>query len=171
VILVTVGLHGQPFERLVRAADGMAALTCEPVIIQRGVARYVPTHAAWFDAIPARQMEALIAQARVLVSHAGAGSVLAALRARVPLVLVARLRRWRESIDDHQLQLAEALARRGRVLVLSDPSPVALLRAVERAEWVPDLAPGTGLQQALRSWLAETPARPARRWLARREGG
>jgi len=167
VILVTVGLHGQPFERLVRAADGMAALTREPVIIQRGVARHVPAHAAWFDTIPACQMEALIAQARVLVSHAGAGSVLDALRARVPLVLVARLRCWGESIDDHQLQLAEALAQRGRAVVLSDVSPVALLRAVEQAEWVPDLVPATGLQQALHSWLAETPARPARRWLAR----
>lgn len=171
MILVTVGLHVQPFERLVCAADGMAALTCEPVIIQRSVARYAPAHAAWFDAIPAYQMEALTAQARVLVSHAGAGSVLAALRARVPLVLVARLRCWGESIDDHQLQLAEALAQRGRAVVLSDVSPTALLRAVEQAEWVPRLAPGTGLQQALRNWLAEAPARPARRSLARREGG
>jgi beta-1,4-N-acetylglucosaminyltransferase len=164
VILVTVGLHDVPFERLIRAADGMAALTCEPVLIQRGVAHYVPAHAAWFDAVPAGQMEALIAQARVLVSHAGAGSILAAHRARLPLVLVPRLCRLGEAIDDHQLQLAEALAARKRAVVLGDPSPHALLGAVERAAWVPDRGAATGLHEALRSWLAEPPARPSRRW-------
>ncbi len=171
MILVTVGLHKAPFERLVRAADGMAALTCDPVLIQRGVARYVPAHAAWFEAVPAGQMEALIAQARVLVSHAGAGSILTARRVCVPLVLVPRLRRWGEAIDDHQLQLAEALAVRQRAIVLSDVSPVALLGAVERAEWTRDLGTGTGLHEALRSWLAETPARPPRRWWVHGRGG
>lgn len=159
MILVTVGLHSQPFERLVRAADGMAALTCEPVIIQRGVTRYVPGSAAWFDAIAVDQMWALLAQARVLVSHAGAGSVLTALRVRIPMVLVARRRRWGESIDDHQLQLADALARQGAAVVVSDVSPVGLLDAVGQTGRAAEFTPGMGLQGALRNWLAQVPTR------------
>ena len=163
MILVTVGLHDRPFERLVRAADGLAARTSEPVIIQRGVAHYAPEHAAWFDAVPARQMASLIAQARVLVSHAGAGSVLAAFRAHVPTVLAARLRCWGEAIDDHQLQLAMALAQQGRVTFLHDVSPATLLHAVEQTQWAPGPPPGASLQQALCTWLTCVPARTGRR--------
>jgi beta-1,4-N-acetylglucosaminyltransferase len=168
MILVTVGLHDRPFDRLVRAADGMASLTQEPAIIQRGCTRYQPAHAAWFDAVSASQMEALVAQARVVVSHAGAGSVLAAQRVRVPLVLVPRLRRWGESIDDHQQQLAAALAAQGQAVVLDDVSPLALYRTVTQARCSMEASPGTALQQALRGWLEQTPTRTGQRRWARR---
>jgi beta-1,4-N-acetylglucosaminyltransferase len=167
VILVTVGLHDRPFDRLVRAGDGMASLTQEPVIIQRGCTGYEPVHAAWFDAVPAGQMEALVAQARVVVSHTGAGSVLAAQRAGVPLVLVPRLRCWGESIDDHQQQLAAALAVQGRAFVLDDVSPLALYRAVIRARPGAEASPGTALQQALRGWLDAVSPRAGPRWWIR----
>jgi len=170
VILVTVGLHDRPFDRLVRAADGMASLTQEPVIVQRGCTVYQPAHAAWFDAVPAGRMEALVAQARVVVSHAGAGSVLAAQRVRVSLVLVPRLRRWGESIDDHQQQLAAALAAQGRAFVLDDVSPLALYRAVARAYPGAEARPGTALQQALRGWLDEAPARAGPWWWTHQRG-
>jgi beta-1,4-N-acetylglucosaminyltransferase len=171
MILVTVGLHEQPFERLVLAADGMAACTSEPVIIQRGVACHVPEYAAWFDAVPACQMACLVGQARVLVSHAGAGSILAAFQAHLPLILVPRLRCWGEAIDDHQLQLAVALAQQGRAALLRDVSPDTLLRATQRVEWASSSLPAASLQQALYSWLACVPARPARRWSVLGRGG
>jgi beta-1,4-N-acetylglucosaminyltransferase len=168
VILVTVGLHDRPFDRLVRAADGMASLTTEPVIIQRGCTRYRPLHAAWFGAVPASRMAALVAQARVVVSHAGAGSVLSAQRARVPLVLVPRLCRWGESIDDHQQQLAAALAQQGRAAVLDEVSPMALYCAAAQARPSTDAMPGIALQQALRDWLDEAAARTGPwRWTRR----
>jgi beta-1,4-N-acetylglucosaminyltransferase len=170
VILVTVGLHDRPFDRLVRAADGLATLTYEPVIVQRGCTNYEPVHAAWFDAVPAARMEALVAQARVVVSHAGAGSVLSAQRARVPLVLVPRKRQWGESIDDHQQQLAEALAAQGRAVVLDEVSPPALCRAIAWARLSAEARPGMALQQALRGWLEEAPARAGPQRWSRRGG-
>jgi UDP-N-acetylglucosamine transferase subunit ALG13 len=170
MILTTVGLHDRPFERLVRAADGMAALTSEPVIIQRGVARYVPEHAAWFDTVSAEQMISLVSQARVLVSHAGAGSVLTAARARVPLVLVPRLCRWGEAIDDHQMELGVALAVQGRATLLRDVSAALLLRAVAQAQRTPGTLPGTGLQQALSNWLAGVVIRPVHQPVLGEEG-
>jgi beta-1,4-N-acetylglucosaminyltransferase len=170
MILVTVGLHDRPFDRLVRAADGVASLTQEPVIIQRGCARYQPAYAAWFDAVPAARMEALLAQARVVVAHAGAGSVLAAQRAGVPLVLVPRVRCWGESMDDHLQQLAAALAAGGRAVVLGDVSPLALYRAVAQARLSVETRPTMALQQALRGWLDEVPTRAGLRWWTRQGG-
>jgi beta-1,4-N-acetylglucosaminyltransferase len=157
MILVTVGLHTQPFDRLVIAADHMASLIEEPVVIQRGVSDYAPFHALSFDSVAADRMQGLMAQARVLICHAGAGSILVAMGARKPLVLAPRLRCLGECVDDHQLELAAALARQGRAAMLIDLTAAKLRAAAEDAtrlnrEWVPD----TALQGTLEAWLDET---------------
>ncbi|MGH3938366.1 MAG: glycosyltransferase [Pseudonocardiaceae bacterium] len=67
-------------------------------------------------ALPAAELTAALAEADIVVSHAGTGSALAALRSgRFPL-LVARDRSHHEAGDDHQLQLAMELSRRGLAL-------------------------------------------------------
>ena len=48
----------------------------------------------------------------VVISHAGSGSILAALRIAVPIIVVPNP----ELLDNHQLELAEALAGQGYVV-------------------------------------------------------
>lgn len=67
-------------------------------------------------ALPAATLAAALAEADIVVSHAGTGSALAALRGgRLP-ILVARVPGRGEAGDDHQLQLAAELSRRGLAL-------------------------------------------------------
>jgi len=73
----------------------------------------------------------LVAQADVVLAHAGVGSALTALNGGVCPVLVARRRMHREHVDDHQVQVAAALAGRGLALAV-DPeqlTPEVLLDA------------------------------------------
>lgn len=66
--------------------------------------------------LPAAELAAALTEADIVVSHAGTGSVLAALDSgRFPL-LVARDWGHHEAGDNHQLQLATELSRRGLVL-------------------------------------------------------
>jgi predicted glycosyltransferase len=59
-------------------------------------------------------------RARVVVSHAGVGSIMLARRCgKVPIV-VPRLRRLEEAVDDHQVQLARRLAGLGVVVLVED---------------------------------------------------
>jgi UDP-N-acetylglucosamine--N-acetylmuramyl-(pentapeptide) pyrophosphoryl-undecaprenol N-acetylglucosamine transferase len=68
--------------------------------------------------IPARphvdhnEMLTAVAAADVVVAHAGTGAALTAFELGKCPVLVPRLARYREHIDDHQLQIAAELARR-----------------------------------------------------------
>ena len=64
------------------------------------------------DLLPADELEAAIAEADVVVGHAGVGLTLTALRAGTVPVLVPRHRSRREHTDDHQVQLARELANR-----------------------------------------------------------
>ena len=120
MIFVTVGTHNQGFDRLVKAADLYAAGTPEQVVIQKGASSYAPQHAESFDFAPSQRIHELSAAARVIVTHAGAGSILTSLTTAATVVVVPRLKRYGEHLDDHQLELAEALHREGKAHLLTD---------------------------------------------------
>jgi UDP-N-acetylglucosamine transferase subunit ALG13 len=67
--------------------------------------------------LPFDDLVARIEAADVVISHAGVGSVLCAIRAGHTPVIFPRLKRFAETVDDHQEELAEALGRRGTVIV------------------------------------------------------
>jgi UDP-N-acetylglucosamine--N-acetylmuramyl-(pentapeptide) pyrophosphoryl-undecaprenol N-acetylglucosamine transferase len=71
----------------------------------------LPLHPTPF--LPARDLEKAIADADIVVSHAGTGSALAILGAGRFPVLAVREERHGEAGDDHQGQLADELVRRG----------------------------------------------------------
>jgi UDP-N-acetylglucosamine transferase subunit ALG13 len=76
--------------------------------------------------VGAEELDAAIAAADLVVTHAGTGSALSALEAgRLP-VLVPRRRAFGENVDDHQELVAAELARRGLAV---DARPDTLSRA------------------------------------------
>jgi UDP-N-acetylglucosamine transferase subunit ALG13 len=133
MILVTVGTHEQGFDRLVRAADELAAQIEERMVIQRGSSTFQPRHAESFPFASSEQMETLTCQARIVITHAAAGAIILGLRLGRPLVVVPRLKKLAEVFDNHQLQLARALEAQGRAAAVWDPSASALKLAIERA--------------------------------------
>jgi beta-1,4-N-acetylglucosaminyltransferase len=162
VILVTVGLHQAGFERLVRAMDAYAAASHERVVIQRGSAAYRPRHADHFRFAPPDRMAALSQEARVIVAHAAAGTAVLALRLGKPLVLVPRRQAFGEHLDDHQQELAHALAAGGRAVVVDHPAPWTLRQAVVAAACLPPAGGDpTPLLAALRELLAGWERTPA----------
>ena len=68
-------------------------------------------------------------EARIIVTHGG-DTVLEAVSRAVPVVLVPRRQVYGECIDDHQVELAEALSARG---IITWAEPDGLLDAVRRA--------------------------------------
>ena len=156
MILVTVGMHNQPFDRLVRAAGELASLVDEPVVVQRGASSCVPGDAEYVDYVDEVQMERWLSDARIVITHAGAGSIRDAIGADKPLVLAPRMADLGEHLDDHQFDLATALAERGRAVVVTELSAEELVVAIREAAQL-DLGElgETGLHAVLRYWLAE----------------
>ncbi|MGE5223692.1 MAG: glycosyltransferase [Omnitrophica WOR_2 bacterium] len=154
--MVTVGMHNQGFDRLVKAMDELARQLAEQVIIQFGSASYHPYFAESFQWTTSWQMEQLIAEARVIVTHAAAGTIILGLKYRKPLVVVPRLEKFGEVFDDHQIQLAKALSVHSRVIAVEQPTVESLRTAIEVAGRLPMSPVGSRqLVEALRNRLAE----------------
>ncbi|HEV7460886.1 MAG TPA: glycosyltransferase [Solirubrobacteraceae bacterium] len=121
MIFVTVGSIHYPFARLVDAAaklDGEVVIQHGPAAAPRGVSRAV-------DFLPFDEVADYMRRAEVIVTHAGVGSiVLAAQNGHVPVVM-PRLRRFGETVDDHQVPLVELLAAHGTVVPALEPAEVA----------------------------------------------
>ena len=130
MILVTVGTHSQGFDRLVRAADELARDLDEPIVIQRGHSAYVPQYAQHTSFVSGVEMDALLGEARVIITHAAAGTIIQALHAGKPLIVVPRSRRLQEVFDEHQMQLAAALQRDDKAVVVIDPTSQTLREAL-----------------------------------------
>ncbi|MHC1578885.1 MAG: glycosyltransferase, partial [Dehalococcoidia bacterium] len=100
------------FERLVREMDRIAGELDEEVVMQIGSTDYEPKNCQYFKFMAADEMEKLYARARVVVCHAGIGSILTVLKYSKPLILVPRMKRYGEHIDDHQLEIAREMESR-----------------------------------------------------------
>lgn len=113
MILVTTGTQ-LPFPRLVGAVAALVAegRLDEPVIAQVGPdAGAYPGLEVHAD-LPADRFEALFARARLVVGHAGIGTVLSARRHGRPLVAMPRRADLGEHRNDHQMATARELADR-----------------------------------------------------------
>ena len=117
-VVVTLGMNPYPFRRLLDRLVELLPASAQ-VVWQTGVtdASGLPIDA--HRALPAHELSRAMADADVVVAHAGTGSSLAALDAgRTPL-LVPRRAGWGEQIDDHQCLLADDLAARGLAITSS----------------------------------------------------
>ena len=119
MIFVTVGTNEAPFDRLVRAIDRLPS--GEEVFAQCGTSSHWPAHAVRVDFLTFEELVEIVRRARVVVTHAGAGSTMVALANGKCPVVVPRLQRYGEAVDDHQLSFARRLAERGLVTLVEDP--------------------------------------------------
>ncbi len=141
MIFVTVGTDTHDFSRLVKQADELASIVDDQVVIQIGQSTYEPLNAKWFRFTDAETIENHYRTADVIVTHAGAGSIINALKNGKTPIVVPRLKSFGEHVNDHQLDLARTLSTHGKVVMLTDVSE--LQAAVERL--------GTGAEAASHS--------------------
>lgn len=118
MIFVTLGTHEQPFDRAVDVV-GELETTGEEMLIQHGStpARQDMHNAEWVKYLEWDALTASMRHAEVVVTHAGVGSAVTAIRAGKKPIMVPRLARFGEHVDDHQLELAQRLAERELALV------------------------------------------------------
>ena len=112
MIYVTIGTMYMPFTRLLSAVDEIARDSGEEIVVQTGMDRDIPKHCTCFDFKSRDEILEIQSRARLVICHAGIGSVIDALKAGKPLVVAPRLARYREHTNDHQMDLAAAVERR-----------------------------------------------------------
>lgn len=152
MIIVTVGMQ-LGFDRLIAAMDALAPTLEMPVIAQTGKGSYKPSNMEARVKIAPSEFEALVGEARLIVSHAGIGTVLTAARCAKPILLVPRRAALGEHRNDHQLATVGKLAGRPGILVAADENELAprIAEGLALTDWSATRSPTA---QALHTALA-----------------
>jgi UDP-N-acetylglucosamine transferase subunit ALG13 len=151
MIFVTIGSM-LPFDRMIRAMDDWAAAQQEEILAQIGEGRFEPRHMTWVRRLERPDYAAAISRARLVVAHAGVGSIVSAGELGKPIVVLPRRAVLGEHTSDHQMETASWLrgkpgvqvaeseadlpaciaaataARGGRLAAVADPVFIARLR-------------------------------------------
>lgn len=122
MIFVTVGTYLQGFERLIKEMDRIASKFDEEIIAQIGNSKYIPKNMEYFTFSDENKIKIneYYEKSKIIISHAGAGTILNLFHYKKPLIIVPRLKKFNEIIDDHQIELAEKLKNQKNIFVVYD---------------------------------------------------
>ncbi|MBQ6498205.1 MAG: GtrA family protein [Bacilli bacterium] len=122
MILVILGTQDKEFPRLLKAVDKAIdkGIIKDKVVVQAGQTKYESKNMEIFDLLPAPEFDKLMDQADLIITHGGAGSILAAIKKHKKIIAAARLEKYKEHHNDHQKQIIGEFAKQGYLLELDN---------------------------------------------------
>nr|WP_242828841.1 PssE/Cps14G family polysaccharide biosynthesis glycosyltransferase [[Eubacterium] cellulosolvens] len=117
---MTLGTQKFQMNRLVQAVDRLAEQKNESFYIQTGNSNYRPKHCEYMKFLNSEEFQRKITECSVLITHGGVGSIVSGLHAEKPVIVVPRLAKYREHVDDHQRDIAEAFEQKHCVICCED---------------------------------------------------
>lgn len=118
MIFVVLGTQKFQLNRLLQKLDEYVeqGLLTDEIYAQIGNSTYKPKHYAYKDFMDKKEFDATIAKAELVIAHSGVGTIITAIHAKKPVVVFPRLAKYKEHVDDHQLDIARAFEMKKYVL-------------------------------------------------------
>lgn len=118
MILVLLGTQNNSFCRLLKEIEQNidSSVITEEVIVQAGYTKYKSEKMKIFDFLPKDELNELIKNASYIISHGGIGSMMMANENGKKVIAVARLKKYKEHVNNHQVSTVKAFAKRGYVI-------------------------------------------------------
>jgi UDP-N-acetylglucosamine transferase subunit ALG13 len=131
VIFVTVGTQ-IAFDRMVSVVDDWAGRSGADVFAQVGPTQRKFAHMRCAEFLEPAEFDRYFNEAKLVIAHAGMGSILSALSYGKPIIVVPRKASLGEHRNDHQMATAKRFAAMPGVSVAWDEGELAAL--LERAD-------------------------------------
>jgi UDP-N-acetylglucosamine transferase subunit ALG13 len=120
MIFLTIGTQ-EPFDRLIRAVDELVAEGAfdDDVVGQVGNGLR-PKHFRSYPIMDKMEFDGYMKESKFVISHAGMGSIITANSLLKPMIVMPRLRKYREHVNDHQLYTACRFEELGVIMTARD---------------------------------------------------
>lgn len=107
-IFVTLGSQKFQFNRLLKAVDELCEkkfIVAEDVFAQIGYSDYLPQNYRYKSFLDREEFSSEIGKSDIVITHGGTGAIIGAVKKGKKVIAVPRLAKYREHVDDHQLQV------------------------------------------------------------------
>jgi UDP-N-acetylglucosamine transferase subunit ALG13 len=137
MIFLTVGTQF-PFDRLVKAVDKAwrDVLADEEIFAQIGESSYEPVNFRATQRMDSELFEEYIHNCSAIISHSGMGTIEAALVNEKPMLVMPRLKKFGEVVNDHQAAIAKRFESEGYLLAAYDENDIRK-KLIELKTFVP----------------------------------
>jgi UDP-N-acetylglucosamine transferase subunit ALG13 len=136
-ILALLGTQHNPFPRLLEAVEKLNVK--EKIIVQAGHTKFdnpkIETHAI----VPQTKYDEWTKDAKIIIAHAGVGSIMNSLAAAKPTIVVPRLSNLGEHGDDHQQAIVKEFADKGYIILAKNLSKLSELVKKARKFSIPKI--------------------------------
>lgn len=107
MIFVTLGTFLSPFSRPLLQLDDLCkkGIIKEEVIVQCGHTAIASDYLKLYPFLTPNEMQENIEKARIVITHAGTGSLVQPVKMGKKVIAIARLHELNEHVDDHQLDI------------------------------------------------------------------
>ena len=133
MIFLTVGTWCRGYDRLIESIDRFVeqGVITEPVTAQIGAGEYLPRSFPYFRFCSPDEFQERMKSARIIVTHAGIGTIGQAIQFQKPIIVLPRQKERGEVCDDHQYCTCKYLEQEGKILVAwtEDQIPAKLQQA------------------------------------------
>jgi beta-1,4-N-acetylglucosaminyltransferase len=126
MIFLTVGTQ-IPFDRLVKVVDEAIdrGVIKEQIYAQIGESLYEPHNFKSVKFLNKQEFDDSVSRCSCIISHAGMGSITLALDNNKPMLVMARLKKFGEAVNDHQVALARRFEKYGCLLLVNNSEEFA----------------------------------------------
>lgn len=154
MILVLLGTFPTQFKRPLVELDSLCekGLINEEIIVQSGHTEIDSKHLTLRPFMAANDLMELYKKARIVISHAGSGSILKGVKLGKTVIAIPRLAKYAEVVDDHQLEILVEFEKMGYLIPWYEKDN--LIDLLDKAEvFVP--APYVSKKQQIIDYLDE----------------
>lgn len=122
MIFITLGTQDKPFNRLLEAVQREIdnGNIKDKVVVQAGYTKFKSKDMEIFDLIPMDEFDKLMNKCDLLITHGGVGSIVGGLNKNKVVIAAARLEKYGEHLNDHQLQIIDNFSKAGYILGLNN---------------------------------------------------
>ena len=115
MILVLLGTQKNDFYRLLDSVQKNIenGTIKDKVIVQSGHTKYKSSDMEIFDLIPIDKMNNLIDTANIVITHGGVGSIVGALKKHKKIIVMPRLSKYEEHVNNHQQEIVSIFEEKG----------------------------------------------------------
>ena len=129
MIFVTLGTQDKQFKRLLEAVDKAIdeGKIKEEVVCQTGSTKYESKNMKVIDYMDEETFSDYLKKCDILITHGGVGTILNAVQMGKKIIAAPRLAKYKEHVNDHQLQIVQSFSDEKYILGLTDFSKLGSL--------------------------------------------
>ena len=120
MIFVTLGTQDKQFVRLLKAVEGLDI--DEEIIMQTGSTDFSTSkkNIKVYKYLSPEEFNKNMSEASQIITHAGVGTLVQGLKLNKKMIVAPRLKKYKEHVNDHQLQILKTFEESGYVIALYD---------------------------------------------------